>query len=136
MRAGLLKHRILLQHLISTGDEFTDDTQTYIDYGKRWSAMRSVSSKEVDASNGKVMNSDVVFTVRFSSDLTDIDNTWRIWYRNRRYQVKGVVNIKFSDRWLELLCRMNRQNLRLDNNDFDQPLSTVVHQTIPDTFND
>lgn len=127
MTPGQLKHRITLQTCAPAGDEFCDNSTEYVDYCQRWAAFRPVSSKELQAGGGKLMQTDVVFTIRFANDLTEIDNTWRVWYQNRRYDVISLVNPGFEDRWLEVRARQYRQNLRVDDVAFHEPLHNMLH---------
>ncbi|MTI13124.1 head-tail adaptor protein [Sansalvadorimonas verongulae] len=108
MTPGHLKHRILLQHLTDGGDEFTDDAQVYTDFGKRWAGFRPVSSKEIEAGSGEVMNTDVVFTLRSDRSLAGLDNTWRIQHTVQHqlhtFEVTGVLPVEDS-RWLKVSAR-------------------------------
>lgn len=128
MSAGELRHRITLQCQVMSSDEFSDIGTTYRDFGARWAGFRPVSSKELQASCGELMQTDVVFKLRFANDLADMDNTWRVWYQNRRYDVISILNVDFSDRWLLVRCRQYRKNLRVDNINFGDELHEIINR--------
>ena len=132
MQAGKLRHRILIQKPAGSGDSVTDNVPDYVDVAWRSASVRPVTVKEIFAAQGYLGQLDLMVTIRYEPKFDDLDNTWRLWFQNRKFFVIGKLNEGERDRWLKISATADQDDIRLRNKNFDQPLHYVVHEVLPD----
>lgn len=95
MRAGRLDHRLWLQAQEQVQDEYGGYTTTWVNQTQTpvWGAVEGLRGKEffeADQMNGETTSRIVI---RWSSDWSDIDETWRIVDANtgRKYDIQSVI---------------------------------------------
>lgn len=132
MRAGKLRHRVVIQKPAGSGDALTQQPLDYEDVAERPAQVRPVSVKEIFAAAGYLGHNDVVVTVRYEPAFDDLNHTWRIVFQNHYLYVVGVLNPEMRDRWLNISAAREQGDLRLKNYDFDQPLHEVVNVVMPE----
>ncbi len=132
MRAGKLRHRILIQKPIDTGDSVTDDIPEYDDVAWRNAEIRPATAKEIFAAQGFIGQLDVMVVIRYDPLFDDLDNHWRLWYQNRKLNIVGKLNLEMSNRWLKIVTSSDPTDIRLKNIDFDAPLHEAVHVVLPE----
>ena len=136
MRAGRLRHRVLIQKPADTGDSVTDHVPEYVDVAWRNAQIRPVTAKEIFAAQGFVGQLDVVVVIRYEPLFDDLDNHWRLWHQNRRLAIVGKLNIDMHDRWLKIITTGDPSDLRLRTEAFDAPLHETVHVVLPGLTDD
>ena len=132
MRAGKLRQVVTLQKPVQGCDGVTDDTGEYEDVATRPAEVRPVSVREIYAAGGFLGQSDVVVTLRHEPLFDDLNNTWRIWWDNRKLNVHGKLNLNMRDKWLSISTTQDQADIRLRDREFDQPLHHTVHVVLPD----
>lgn len=132
MRAGNLRHRVIIQKPAGTGDSLTDQPLEYEDVAKRPAQVRPVSVKEIYAAGGFLGQNDVVVSIRYEPLFDDLNNTWRIYFQNRYLYVVGMLNPDMRDRWLNITTTREQGDMRLKNPDFDDTLHQVVNVVMPE----
>lgn len=132
MRAGNLRHRVVIQKPTGSGDAVTDQPLEYEDAATRPAQVRPVSVKEIYAAGGFLGQNDVVVSIRYEPLFDDLSNTWRIYFQNRYLYVVGMLNSNMQDRWLNITTTREPGDLRLKNPDFDDALHQVVNVVMPE----
>lgn len=132
MRAGKLRHQVVIQKLVGEGDTVTEQPLDYEDVATRPAQVRPVSVKEIYAAGGFLGQTDLVVSIRYEPMFDDLNNTWRIWFQNRYLFVLGMLNPDMRDRWLNITTTREQNDIRLKNPDFDQPLHDVVNVVMPE----
>lgn len=86
--AGKLNHRISLESLETSQDSAGDTVEDWIPQGDVWAEVAPVSAKEFVSS--AAMQSKIVarITIRYRAD---VQATWRVKFRNRYYNIEGVL---------------------------------------------
>lgn len=86
--AGKLNHRISLQSLETSQDSAGDTVEDWIPQGDVWAEVAPVSAREFVSA--AAMQSKVVarITIRYRAD---VQANWRIQFRNRYYNIEGVL---------------------------------------------
>lgn len=86
--AGKLNHRISLESLETSQDSAGDTVEDWIPQGDVWAEVVPVSAKEFVSA--AAMQSKVVarITIRYRED---VQANWRIQFRNRYYNIEGVL---------------------------------------------
>ncbi len=131
MNAGKLRHRILIQRPVDSGDSVTDDIPDYQDVAWRSAEVRPVTAKEIFAAQGFVGQLDVMVTIRYEPPFDDMNNTWRLWAQNRKLGIVGKLNPNMGDRWLKIVTTADQSDIRLRTEHFEQPLHHAVHVVLP-----
>lgn len=131
MKAGKLRHRILIQRPADDGDSVTDHVPEYQDVAWRNAEVRPVTAKEIFAAQGFVGQLDVMVTIRYEPLFDDLNNRWRLWFQNRKLGVVGKLNPEMRDRWLKIVTTADQNDIRLRTEHFEQPLHEAVHVVLP-----
>lgn len=100
MQSARLDRKITLQQSITTQDTYGEPDVTWSDYADVWAEVRTQSGREI-FSAGKVAEVDAIFKIRYISSL---DETWRIVYGSRNYDIKSIKELGRQD-GLEILAR-------------------------------
>ena len=132
MRPGKLRQVVTLQRPVPPGDGVTDEPLDYEDVATRPAEVRPVSVKEIYAAGGYLGQSDLVVTLRHEPVFDDLNNTWKIWWDNRKLNVHGKLNINMRDRWLSISTTQDQSDIRLRDREFEQPLHEAVHVVMPE----
>lgn len=93
MRAGRLDHRLQLQQQTQVQDPYGGYTTEWTTQSTVWGAIEGLRGKEffeADQMNGETTSRIVI---RWSSDWSAIDETWRIVDANtgRKYDIQSVI---------------------------------------------
>ena len=131
MHAGQLRHRILIQKPDDDGDSVTDHVPQYLDVAWRDASVRPVTAKEIFAAQGFLGQLDVMVTIRYEPLFDDLNNSWRIWFQNRKLGIVGKLNDGARDRWLKIATTADQSDIRLRTEHFEQPLHHTVHVVLP-----
>ena len=132
MRAGRLRHRVLIQKPVATGDSVTDDIPEYEDVAWRSAEVRPVTAKEIFAAQGYLGQLDVMVVIRYEPRFDDLDNHWRLWHQNRKLNVVGKIPVELHGRWLKIVTTGDSTDIRLRDDQFDRPLHEAVHVVLPE----
>ena len=102
MRAGALRHRVALQSVGSTYDDYGDLSNSWSTDASVWAAIDPVSGSEQDIAgefSGVVTHK---FKIRYKSGVTAES---RITFDSRTFQIESVRNWQERGVYLELLCK-------------------------------
>lgn len=102
--AGKLNHRIRLESLETSQDSSGDTVEDWIYQGDVWAEVAPVSAREFVSA--AAMQSKIVarITIRYRED---VQANWRILFRNRYYNIEGVLTDVVSGlEYLTLPCSL------------------------------
>ena len=102
MRAGRLRHRLILQSKTYTRDSYGAAIVTWNTEGTRWGAIEPLSGRELFAQQQVQSEAQVRIVLRY---YTGLDHTWRITNGGLYYDIVEVINHDTRDAMLTLLCR-------------------------------
>lgn len=102
MRAGELRHRIILQEPVHTRNTFNEMVTTYSDVATVWASIEWGSGRRYEAASQ--LNSEVqgIIRIRYRSDVRP---EWRLQYGSRYFQILSMANIRERDEELHLNCK-------------------------------
>jgi SPP1 family predicted phage head-tail adaptor len=93
MYAGRLDQRIVIQRAVTSADDFNQPVETFATLATIWAAAVPVSDGERMQSGQTLANKMIRFTIRYSSDVADVDPRDRIVFDGRTYDIAGVKEI-------------------------------------------
>ena len=102
MRAGRLRHRLILQSKTYTRDSYGAAIVTWNTEGTRWGAIEPLSGRELFAQQQVQSEAQVRIMLRYYSGL---DTTWRVSHGGLAYDIVEVINRDLRNEMLTLLCR-------------------------------
>lgn len=103
MRAGRLRHPILIQKPVGTTGDFGTSTVDWADFFLAWATVQPLTGNErVEAQQ---INAAVNYriTLRCRPDLT-ISPQHRVKYNDRIFDILSVINVDERNHTLELYC--------------------------------
>lgn len=102
MRAGKLRHRVIIQKATETRDAHGGITRTWADVSTVWASVEPLSGREfLDASQTEADISHRV-RIRHYDDLTP---SHRIVHGGRHLNIETIMNRDERDIELELMCK-------------------------------
>ena len=101
MNLADLDKRIYLEYEVKTSDGMGGETSTWGRLNSCWAAIWPVSAKEIK-SDSQIMGV-VSHRVRIRY-RKGIDNTFRVNFNNRYFNVVSVINPDEDREWLDLMC--------------------------------
>jgi SPP1 family predicted phage head-tail adaptor len=102
MRAGSLRHRVTLQSVGSTYDDYGDLSDSWSTDASVWAAIVPVSGQETDIAgelSGVVTHK---IKIRYKASVNPQN---RITFDDRTFQIESVRNWQERNIYLELLCK-------------------------------
>lgn len=102
MRAGRLRHRLVLQSKTETRDSYGGSVITWTTQTTVWGAIEPLSGREYLAQRQVQAEAKVRIVIRYHST---IDETWRVKHGGLYYDIVDVLNENTRDRQLILMCR-------------------------------
>ena len=101
MRAGRLRHRVTIQHKVTTKDEYGSTITTWEDLATVWADVLPVKGRELIAAETAAAVTTVKFVIRYRADVTATD--MRIQFRGLTYNITAVLNEGTRDREMTLV---------------------------------
>ena len=102
MRAGRLRHRLVLQSKTETRDAYGASIITWTTQDTVWGAIEPLSGREYLAQRQVQSEAKVRIVIRYHST---IDETWRVSHGGLYYDIVDVLNENTRDRQIILMCR-------------------------------
>lgn len=101
MRAGRLRHRIVLQSPTRTRDSTGGFTTTWTNEATVWAAIEPLSGREFFEIKQIQAETSVRVIIRHRDGIT---TDWRISHGGKFYDITGVINESERDRMITLFC--------------------------------
>lgn len=104
MRAGPLRHTIKLQSPTGSRDALGERTTTWSDVDTVRASIDPITARELVAAAQSHMEVTHKIVIRYGSEISAIDNSWRVLFGSRPFIIKGIRNINERNMMMELLC--------------------------------
>lgn len=101
MRAGRLRHRLILQSQVETREDGGGFVLTWVTQSVVWGGIEPLSGKEYTAIQQTQNEASVRIVLRYYSGL---DETWRIVNDGRAYSIVSVIDENDRHRSMILMC--------------------------------
>ena len=93
MDAGRLDRRIVIQRATTSADAFNQPLETFAALATVWAAAVPVSDGERMKAGQTLAGKMTRFTIRYSSEVADVDPRDRIVFDGRTYDIAGVKEL-------------------------------------------
>ncbi len=93
MMAGRLDRKLTLQKPTTTEDKYGEEQTTWNNYRDVWAGIQKQSGREMFEA-GKLAEVDMVFKIRY---LSEIDETWRIQYDGKDFDINHIKELGRKD---------------------------------------
>lgn len=100
MRAGSLKHKIIIQSYTETKNDFGEVVKGWADFKPAYSSITPISAKEFFKAGVNAEVSHKVI-VRYIDGVTP---KMRVMYGAREFSIDGVINVREENKTLHLFC--------------------------------
>ncbi len=100
MRAGNLKHKIIIQSYTETENDFGEVVKGWADFKPAYSSITPISAKEFYKAGVNAEVSHKV-TIRY---IPGVKPKMRVMYGTREFSIEGVINIREENKTLNLFC--------------------------------
>lgn len=104
MNIGRLTHRVTLQRPGGSRDAYGQRQTTWTDVATVWASVMPTSTAERLAASQAHSFVTHRVTIRYGSEWSTIDASWRIKFGSRYMPIEGVRNLEEQGRWFELVC--------------------------------
>lgn len=102
IKAGDLRHQVLIQQQSLVDDGSGGQALTWPDFYSAWSGIKQLSAGEMYQHERLETQATHKFTMRYDSRLKE---TMRISFRGELYNIKGIDNVEFRDKWLIVIAK-------------------------------
>lgn len=102
MRAGKLRHRIIIQQKAPALDEYGGTVYEWSDYATVWAKKRPLRGRELMAAQAAQSETTVMFYTRY---LSGINSTMRIVHDGEYYDIASVIDVDERHRELEISAK-------------------------------
>ena len=99
MSIGELRNRITFQKLVITTNDNGFETEVYEDIKTVWARVSNLLGKEYFSAAAVQKEKTVKFLIRAT---TRIDETMRILFKDKCYNITSISNIRFENKYMEI----------------------------------
>lgn len=113
MKISLLNEWLTIQKNSVTVDSVGNHKNEWTDYFPcyTYAAASSYQQKEQQAAGITVSDDELVFTVRYCSELANLDNThYRVMFRDEPYNITAVDRMNYQHKSLKITCEKERRD--------------------------
>jgi SPP1 family predicted phage head-tail adaptor len=93
MQIGRLDRRITILRASVATDSFNEPVQTWAGIATVWARAEPVMDGEKIRAGETLAHKSYRFTIRYSSDVADVDPTYRLTFDGREYDIAGVKEL-------------------------------------------
>ncbi len=102
MRAGQLRHRIVLQSKTASRDAMGGDIITWSDRDTVWAAVEPLRGREYFSAHEFQSETEIRFRIRYRPDIT---TAWRAMWETRPYDITAVIDVNGKHVEQELMAK-------------------------------
>jgi len=102
MRAGTLRHRIIIQSRTETRDDYGGTTPTWAAHQACWASVEPLRGKE--KVNAEAIGANMSHKVR-TRYVSAVEPEMRILWGTRVLEIIDVANLMEGDKVLEMMCK-------------------------------
>lgn len=99
---GALDRRITVQNYTESTDSFGQKVRSYATYKELWASVQEKSGTEGESGNQLVASKQVVFVIRYRTDLSE---TMRIVYGSWVYRIESIIADDARKSFLKIVAR-------------------------------
>lgn len=99
MNIESLNKRITIQKFTLTINENGFEEEDWVDYKTIWSAVSNLFGREYFSAMAVQAEKTIKFTIRYTKD---IDESMRIVFQNKIYNITFIDNVKYDNIYLEI----------------------------------
>jgi len=101
VRTGDLRHRVTIQQLVSSFDEYNAPVETWQDVATVWAAVEPLSGREYFAAEQVQARVTTRITIRYRAG---IEPTMRVLWSGKTYNIRAVIDTEGRHEELQLMC--------------------------------
>jgi SPP1 family predicted phage head-tail adaptor len=102
MRPGRLNKLIVVQSREETTDEYGGPVYEWGDVSTVWARILPLSGRDLIAAQAAQNETVTRFFIRYRSDIT---TDMRIVYKEKNYDITGIINIEEENRELQIMAK-------------------------------
>lgn len=99
--AGMLRHKVQLQGLVTTTDPMGGRVETWSSLGDVWAKVEPLSGSQLYVAMRLDSRITHKVIIRYQPGVTAID---RVMFKGRALNIEAVINVEERDQWFELHC--------------------------------
>ncbi|WP_373181214.1 phage head closure protein [Clostridium butyricum] len=99
MDIGNLKHRVTFQRFTTVANDNGFEEEAWVDFKIVWAAISNLHGREYFEAAAVQAEKTVKFIIRF---IKDIDESMRIKFRDKQYNITSIDNIKYANKFIEI----------------------------------
>lgn len=99
MNVGNLNKRIIIQKLTNTVNENGFNEEVWATHKTVWSSVSNLFGREFFEAKAVQSEKTIKFIIRY---MSDIDETMRILFQGKQYNITFINNIKYSNNYIEV----------------------------------
>ncbi|SHH59286.1 phage head closure protein [Clostridium grantii] len=99
MSIGDLKHRITFQKFITSVNDNGFEIESWEEFKTVWASVKNLYGKEYFQAAAVQRERTVKFLIRA---VPDIDETMRIYFQGKQYNITSIDNIRYENRFIEI----------------------------------
>ncbi|RXM59319.1 phage head closure protein [Clostridium tetani] len=99
MDIGNLKHRVTFQRFTTVVNDNGFEEEAWQDFKTGWAKVENLHGREYFEAAAVQAEKTVKFTIRF---IKDIDESMRIKFRDKHYNITSIDNIKYANKFIEI----------------------------------
>ena len=99
MNIGDMRHRITILKPVNATDDNGFETETYENFKTVWASISNLHGREYFEAATSNAEKTVKFTIRY---IDGIDNSMRISFGGKQYEITFIDNIKYENRFIEI----------------------------------
>lgn len=105
MRAGKLNQRVVIEQYIATQNYIGQPIFAWIPVRMAWASIAPIRGSEYVRSGLMIDAMDTRISVRYSSELSSIDSSWRVVFGEKIYNIVSVADALTMHVYIELMCK-------------------------------
>jgi SPP1 family predicted phage head-tail adaptor len=94
-----MRHRIIILKPVKITDDNGFETETYENFKTVWASISNLYGREYFEAATLNAEKTVKFTIRY---IDGIDNSMRISFKGKQYEITFIDNIKYENRFIEI----------------------------------
>lgn len=102
MRAGRLRHKIIIEYQVSGYDEYNSPITTWEKFAEVWAAVEPLRGQEYFAAQQAQAETEYRVITRY---VSGIDTNMRIAYNDKYLEIESIIDREEKHRELEIMCR-------------------------------
>ena len=102
MRAGDLRHSVVIQKEYSTRDSYGAETPEWVDFATVWAGISPIRGREYFAAQTVNADVDTKIIIRH---LQELEPKMRMKYGERIFEIVSVINVEEKNREVHLMCK-------------------------------